>query len=129
MVMAMLENIQDISSVVPGIIDMYNGEIAQGVETKEFRLMLLQGYMMCLWYDVTSALQALESSGKTAWLLEEVFKIVTELTEDFEVKRFMLGLSSILVPADMPLTVQNNYATIIRVLVYLSQRSVEILEK
>jgi hypothetical protein len=129
LVIAMLENITDISSVIPGIIDMYNGEIAQGVETKEYRVMLLQGYMMCMWYDSNTTLQVMEQGGKTAWLLEEVFKVATELTEEFEVKRFMLGLSSILVPAEMPVNVQNNYGTIIRVLVYLSQRSVDILEK
>ena len=120
LVIAMLENIPDVSSVIPNIIDMYNGEINAGVHTKEFRVMLLQGYMMCMWYDCNTTLQALESGQRTAWLMEEVFKIVTELDNDFEVKRFMLGLSSILVPAEMPATIQNNYSTIIRVLVYLS---------
>jgi hypothetical protein len=61
--------------------------------------------------------------------MQEVFKIVSELTQDFDVKRFMLGLSSILIPSDMPPTIQNNYATIMKVLIYLSQKSVELFEK
>lgn len=55
--------------------------------------------------------------------------MVTELTEDFEVKRFMLGLSGILIPSDMPPAIQNNYGTIIKVLIFLSQKSVELYEK
>lgn len=52
-----------------------------------------------------------------------------DLSEDFEVKRFMLGLSSILVPLEMPAAIANNYANIMKALVYLSQKSCEIFEK
>lgn len=41
----------------------------------------------------------------------------------------MLGLSSLLIPQEMPPTISNNYATIIKVLVYLSQKSIEFYEQ
>lgn len=41
----------------------------------------------------------------------------------------MLGLSSLLIAAEMPQTIQNNYGTIMKVLVFLSSKSVEIYEK
>jgi len=37
----MLENIPEISSVVPGIIDMFFNEINQGVKTREYHTMIL----------------------------------------------------------------------------------------
>lgn len=129
LVIAMLENITEIGSVIPSIVDMYVNEVNQGVEIKEYNIMLLQGFMMCMWYDCNTTLIALEQAGKTEWLLQQVFEQVTKLTEDFEVKRFMLGLSAVLIPAEMPVSVANNYATIIKVLVYLSGRSVEIYEQ
>jgi hypothetical protein len=54
--MAMLENIQEISSVIPGIVDLLIGEVNQGIETKEYRVQLLAGFMMCLWYDCVATL-------------------------------------------------------------------------
>lgn len=48
------------------------------------------------------------------------------MKEDFEVKRFMLGLTSFLVSSDMPDSVKNNYANIIKALAFLSARSIEI---
>jgi hypothetical protein len=33
---AMLENIPDISSVIPGLVDTYNNEIAHNVGTREY---------------------------------------------------------------------------------------------
>ncbi len=52
-----------------------------------------------------------------------------DLSEDFEVKRFMLGLSSLLAPTEMPTAVANNYGNVMKALVYLSQKSCEIYEK
>jgi hypothetical protein len=37
----MLENTPDISSVIANIVDMFMGEFAQQVETKEYTIMLL----------------------------------------------------------------------------------------
>lgn len=125
----MLENITEIGPVIPNIVDMYNNEVGQGIDTKEYKTMILQGYMMCMWYDATTTLQALEAGQRTEWLLQEVFTMVSELTEDFEVKRFMVGLASVLIPADMPQSIQNNYGTIVKVLVYLSDKSIEFYEK
>ena len=48
------------------------------------------------------------------------------LKEDFEVKRFVLGLSSLIVNCDMPQIVKDNYGNIIKALIFLSNRSIEI---
>lgn len=85
--------------------------------------------MMCIWYDCGTTLQAIESAGQTDWLISKIFEIVMDLSEDFEVKRFMLGLSSLLAPIEMPAAVANNYTNVMKALVYLSQKSCEIFEK
>jgi hypothetical protein len=82
--------------------------------------------MMCIWYDCGTTLQKIESAGRTDWLVSEIFNIISGLSEDFEVKRFMLGLSSLLAPIEMPAAVAKNYATLMNALVYLSQKSCEI---
>lgn len=56
LVMAMLENITEISSVIPGIVELLIGEVNNGITTKEYRVMLLAGFMMCMWYDSVSTL-------------------------------------------------------------------------
>ena len=49
-----------------------------------------------------------------------------KVKEDFEVKRCILGLSALIVKAEMPPSVTENYGNIINALVYLSSKSIEI---
>lgn len=51
------------------------------------------------------------------------------MKQDFEVKKFMLGLSSLLIPVAMPEVVTKNYSNIMKALTYLSSKSVEIRTK
>ena len=48
------------------------------------------------------------------------------MKEDFEVKRFVLGLTAFLVNSDMPDSVKNNYSNIIKALSFLSNKSIEL---
>lgn len=84
---------------------------------------------MCLWYDIGQSITFLESNGASDYIFQAIFAKVTEIKEDFEVKRFMLGLTSFLINSDMPDSVKNNYGNIIKALSYLSQRSIEIRQK
>lgn len=61
--------------------------------------------------------------------MNSVLGMVNTLSEDFEVKRFMLGLSSFLIPAEMPQAVANNYESIFKALIFLSDKSVSIYEQ
>ena len=81
---------------------------------------------MNLWYDLGQAVTVLEQQGATVSFFEFVFAKVGDVKEDFEVKRFMLGLTSFLVNSDMPDSVKNNYQNIIKALAFLSARSIEI---
>ena len=86
----------------------------------------MQGIMMCLWYDYGITLTKLEETGQTVSFFNAVMEKVLKLKEDFEVKRFSLGLSALLVNSEMPQAVKDNYGNIIKALSYLSRRSIEI---
>jgi len=111
--------------VVPGIISLFMTEINQA-KTPDYQIMLLQGILMCLWYDMGQTVTVMESQGAMDSLLSMVFAKVSEIKEDFEVKRFILGLTSLLVNSEMPDSVKNNYPNIIKALSYLSGKSIEL---
>ena len=49
---SILENIQGVSEqVIPGIIQLLMTELQQA-KTPDYQIMLLQGILMCLWYDM-----------------------------------------------------------------------------
>jgi hypothetical protein len=56
---ALLENIQGIQSTIPGLMDIYLKELQQST-VPEFTTMLLQGILMCLWYDLDTTMTILE---------------------------------------------------------------------
>ena len=47
---AMLENVSELQNVIPTIIEKYLSEL-NDVSTSDYSIMLLQGILMCLWYD------------------------------------------------------------------------------
>jgi hypothetical protein len=85
--------------------------------------------MMCLWYDLGQTVTVLEQSGTTETFFQAIFAKCSDIKEDFEVKRFMLGLSSFLVNSDMPDGVKNHYPNIIKALAFLSSKSIELRQK
>ena len=91
--------------------------------------MLLQGLLTCVWYDQQATLQRLEQRQATTHFVDQILSKTSCLKQDFEVKRFMLGLSSLLIPVAMPEVVTKNYSNIMKALTYLSSKSVEIRNK
>jgi hypothetical protein len=91
--------------------------------------MLLQGLLTCVWYDQSATLQRLEQRQATQHFVAEILSKTSCLKQDFEVKRFMLGLSSLLIPVAMPEVITKNYSSIMKALTYLSSKSVEIRTK
>ena len=81
---------------------------------------------MCLWYDYGVTLQKLEETQSTTNFFNAIFEKVPDLKQDFEVKRFILGLSSLIVNVDMPQVVKDNYGNIIKALIFLSKKSIDI---
>ena len=124
---SLLENIQGLQNLIPMIIDMYLGQLSEA-KTPDYTLMLVQGILMCIWYDYGVALGSLQEKKADSQFFQLLFKQIQEerVKEDFEVKRCILGLSALLVPAEMPPSVTENYGNIINALVFLSEKSIKI---
>ena len=85
--------------------------------------MLIQGFMMSFWYDFTTTQSHLELRQATSHIIGQTLEMAVKLKQDFEAKRFILGLTSMLVnPNAQPVcqSIQSNFENIIKALVYLS---------
>jgi hypothetical protein len=67
---AVFENIKGVGpQILPGILDLYLQEL-QNVGTTDLKVMLLQGFMMAIWYDCNATLCHLELRQATKYVLE-----------------------------------------------------------
>ena len=55
---SLLENIQGLQQVLPMIVDKYLEELGRA-KTPDYTLMLIQGILMCIWYDFEVTLRQL----------------------------------------------------------------------
>lgn len=125
---AILENVKDVGSIViPCFLDMYISQL-QEIETPEFKNVLMQGFMMCFWYDFNTTQAYLESRGATAHILQLTLTQVVTLKELDEIKRYSLGLTNMLT-APVCQTLSENYTNVIKALTFLSSSSVQIRDK
>lgn len=71
--------------------------------------------------------------GVTNNLLALIFKLVqdAQVKQDFEIKRFVIGLSSLIQrdPSELPVSVQQNQQSIMKALVFLCQKSIVVRVK
>ena len=58
--------------------------------------MVSQGICMALWYNTTQTLISLEQMGMTTNWINLVFSQLDTIKQDFEIKRFIIGLSSLI---------------------------------
>ena len=84
---------------------------------------------MCLWYSTPYTLQSLEKLGCTDNFLGLVFQLSDQtVKQDFEIKRFVIGLSSLVQrdPNELPPSVQQQIPNIMKVIVFLTQKSIVV---
>lgn len=94
---AMLENVNNVSHLLGGLIECYLQQM-QSVTTPELNLMLLQGILMCCWYDASESMAKLEQFNALDHFLTQSLSQIDKLKTDIQVKRFMMGLTSLLAP-------------------------------
>lgn len=128
LVNAMLENISEISSALPGLLDLFLNHLQNGKQTSSLKKMLAQGLAMCFWYDFQTSLNHLQSRGAVEYCFDFIFGQIQTTEEDFEVKRYIIGLTALLDPngANLVPGLTANYPNIIKALVWLSVKSIEI---
>jgi hypothetical protein len=129
LIIQMLESLQGIEGSLHNIIEFLVKELS-GAKTPDYKCMLAQGLSMCLWYNTPLTLQSLEQLGCTSHYLQLLFSLVQgQVKQDFEIQRFVLGLSSLVQrgdPAELPATVQGELGNVMKALVFLCQRSIVV---
>lgn len=94
LLISLLENVTGIESSLHNILEFLIKEL-QDAKTPEYKCMLSQGICMALWYSTPHTLMSLEQMQCTGNFIELVFSQIESLKLDFEIKRFILGLSSL----------------------------------
>jgi hypothetical protein len=127
---AILENIPGCEQgILPGVIELYLGELGQKGLSQDVKMMLSQGLLLCMWYSHEATLGVLASS-QNGDFLEPVFSMIWEgvqaIKHDFEVKKFMLGLGKLVSTTPLPDYVNGQMENVMKCLCHLSRRSVEI---
>lgn len=83
---------------------------------------------MCFWYDFNTTQAHLESRSATTHIIQYTLASVVNIKELDEIKRFSLGLTSMLTtPVCQALS--ENYANIIKALTFLASQSIRIRDK
>jgi hypothetical protein len=101
-------------------------------QTPDYKCMLAQGICMCLWYSTPHTLMALDKMNCTENFFGLVFSLTeTTVKQDFEIKRFVIGLSSVVQrdPNELPPQVQQQMGNIMKVIVFLCQKSIVVRVK
>ena len=65
-------------------------------KTTDYKNMLVQGIMMNFWFDQDTTTQSFKTYNCFENVLQYIFQNIENMNKDFEVKRLVLGLSSLL---------------------------------
>lgn len=130
LLIAMLENVSGIESSLHNILEYLVKELSQA-KTPEYKCMISQGICMSLHYSTNHTLMSLEQMGCTSNFVDLIFSQVESLKNDFEIKRFIIGLSTLMKmdQSELPLSIQNHLPGLIKAAVFLCQKSIVIREK
>ena len=57
--------------------------------------MIIQGIMMNMWYDQSTTIQSFSSCNQLDSVFNFILQNVTNMENDFEIKRLVIGLSTL----------------------------------
>lgn len=121
--MAMLENLKGrIDEALPHVLRVCLGQFVECKPTKHFASMIMQTVAMCFWYNAALTFQVLEQAGATQDAFLKLFHCLPTLKHDFEYRRLIFGLTSILSlsPQQMPTIIADKLPLITKEVVDLA---------
>lgn len=125
LLIAILENMQGrVDQNLGGIIGVVTSEL-NWVNSKEkgyknYRLMVLQALAMCFTYNSELTFQSLEASGITLPVFGAWLKGMNQFKSDFELRRNIFGLSSIITCPQVPAAVAQKLPDLLKQLALLA---------
>ena len=96
LIMACLEHLGEGMGQIIHQINGFYLQAMQNGQSRHLKNMLVQGVMMNLWYEQSTTIQSLKEHGAFEKVLGYIFENLTAMDKDFEVKRLVLGLSSLI---------------------------------
>jgi hypothetical protein len=127
LVIQMLENVKGIESNLINIINFFITELAEA-KSPDYKSLLSQGLCMCFWYSTPTTVSSLDSLQATSGCFQLFFSLLPKLNQDFEIKRFVVGFTSILQtdPSQVSQSIQTFYGDIAKAVVFLCQMSIDL---
>lgn len=134
LIIAVMEHLGEKDPLIIGQIDninmMYIQEMARAT-TPNYKNMLIQGMMSNIWYDQQTTLNSLKASDNLDQVFNFIFSNMPKMNKDFEIKRLVIGLASLILQNDMPPPpeIMPKSKDIMSAIVTMSQKSLELKEK
>jgi len=125
LLIAILENMQgrvdqDLGAIVGIVTSELNWVNSKEKGYRNYRLMVLQALAMCFTYNSALTFQALEASGITLPVFAAWLKAMNFFKTDFELRRNIFGLSSIITCAQVPAAVAQKLPDLLNQLALLA---------
>jgi hypothetical protein len=109
LIIAVLENMQGkIDNALPQFISFLVEElkfvVEQGkkVSGQKYKSMILQAISMCFSYNAQATFQFLEQQNLTLTVFQQWFMFMNDFKKDFEIRRIIFGLTSIIKCPNLP---------------------------
>ena len=97
-IIALIENLSSrLDDALPYLLNLCIQEMLslKPKVAKNYQSMTLQAVCMCLWYNSALTFNILEQNGWTFPVFHRLLILIPSLTHDFEVRRFIFGLTSV----------------------------------
>jgi len=96
LLITLIDNLpQNLSALIENILTVVVQELGHAA-TDNYKAMLIQTISMCFWYNTVFTLQILEKNNWTGPVFQMWFQILPNLKQDFERRRVLFGLCSII---------------------------------
>ena len=129
LLMAMLEHLgEGVHHHIPTINNIYIQQLSDA-DTKDYQNMIVQGLMMNFFTNQEMTVQSLESMGQLDNVFQKIVDSVNNMDKDFEIKKLIVGLSTLAFTPTSNQTVQSRCKQFLEAIVFLCQKSLELKEK
>lgn len=95
LILALQEHLGDGLQVHLHTINQFYLDEMSSATTPNYKHMLIQGIMMNFWYDQQTNIASLSSLKALETVLDFILSQIKNMTKDFEIKRIIIGLSSL----------------------------------
>jgi hypothetical protein len=132
LIIALLEHVgEGMRPNIHTVNQMYLHELAT-TDTRDYKNMIIQGIMMNFWFDQATTMSSFLTLGELEKVFNFILSNVENMENDFEIKRVIIGLSSLTLSPSSSLldqAVQTRFNDFIHAILFLCQKSLQLRER